>query len=189
MMTIHAGIGYIDPLGEGYYYAGMGFDEIEGNEETIYVSDWMDANFGCSLFCVYSLPDGDIYAWDGIYGANAKDMANYMSGNDGTVSGDIYSWQFSYATILDTSSSQSETGTQSALFTLIVDGTGDFENVTGILSGHSATCDPEGWGLDGVEYDNNDPLCNLTLMEGCLKVPASSAVVTSGHYANDAITD
>lgn len=358
--TIHAGIGYIDPLGEGHYYAGVGYNEIAGNEEGIYVSDWMDANFGCSLFCVYSLPDGDIYAWDGIYGANAKDMANYMSSgakytadqvngstptrtdaliniivggtgaykgatgvlvgstsgggvygtndgmtlpqtlfklmngyikipkdasatsthkvtqeiskdnsalevsktnyamvncelrlqsgaqeasnkgagtgvgtmlpfnanamtsesgnslaaaskypvanyvnnnwldaygtptfmvyhiNDGTVAGDLYGWQFSYGTMLDETSKLSTSGTQNALFTLIVDGTGDFKGTTGILTGHEATSNPANWGTTKA---GSTPLCDLSLLSGYLKVPSASKVVTAGGYANDTITD
>lgn len=360
VMTIHAGIGYIDPLGEGYYYAGVGYDEIAGNEEDIYVSDWMDANFGCSLFCIYSLPEGDIYAWDGIYGANAKDLSNYMSGedaytaedvngtmptrgdtliniivggtgkyqgatgvligstsgggvydtvddmtlpqtlfklmegyikipkhadststhtvtqpfsedraelqvtatnyamvdvelrlqsgaleadnedigagvgtmlpfnakamtaesgndleaaanyptenyfnknwleaygaptfvtyhlNDGTVAGDLYGWQFEYGVITDSSDPLSSTGTQSAVFTLIVDGTDDFAGVTGILSGHTVDTDPADWGIKS--YRNDEPLCAMTLLEGSLKVPADSDVVYYG-YGNNTITD
>ncbi len=366
MMTIHAGVGYIDPLGEGYYYAGIGFDESEENAEDIYVSDWMDANWGCSLFCVYSLPDGDIYTWDGIYGANAKDMANYMTegedpyytedevngsmatrgdalinvvvggtgaykgasgiligctsgggtydtvdgmtlpqslfklmsgyikvpneapettsthevtealsedhsdlnalpndyalvnvelrlqsgamedandpeggvgtmlpfnaqamtsnaGNDlaeaadynvsdycnenwldvygdptfieyhiddGTVAGDMYGYEFDYATIVDESSEQAEYGSESAAFVLIVDGTEDFEGSTGMLVGHVLTTDPsELWGFNGTTYDSDKAISEMTLLEGYLKVPASSAVVTSGNYANDTITD
>ena len=360
-MTIHAGIGYIDPLGEGCYYAGIGYDEAAGCEEDIYVSDWMDANFGCGLFCVYKLPGGDIYTWDGIYGANAKDMANYMSGeggftpeevngtvptrtdaliniivggtgeyqgatgiligstsgggvygttdgmtlpqtlfklmkgyiripknaegpsthavtqpfsedraalqvrvtdyamvdvelrlqtgsleeenggpgagigtmlpfnagamtaqsgdgiraaarfpvenyvndnwldaygeptfvsytlDDGTVAGKLYGWQFSYGAITDPTDPLTGSGGQNALFTLIVGGTRDFAGVTGILSGHDVIADPEGWGI--AEYDNDAPLCHLSLMDGWLKVPADSAVVTAGGYANDTITD
>lgn len=357
-MTIHAGIGYIDPLGEGFYYAGIGYDEVAGNEEEIYVSDWMDANYGCGLFCVYSLPEGDIYTWDGIYGANAKDKSNYMSGedgytveevngsiptrgdvlinivvggtgaykgatgvligstsgggvydtqsgmtlpqtlfklmegyikvpknadatcthtitqpfsenraelevrgtdyamvdvelrmqtgsleaenggigagigtflpynagamtsmlnndqeaaknypvenyvndnwldvygdptfitfnlDDGNVAGDLYGWQFNYGYITDTSDPLTSTGSQSALFTIIVDGTGDFEGVTGILGGHTVVSDQEGWGI--AEYDNDEPLCALTLMEGSLKVPADS---DAAEYGNDIMTD
>lgn len=357
MMTIHAGIGYIDPLGEGHYYAGIGYDEIAGNEEAIYVSDWMDANFGCSLFCIYSLPEGDIYAWDGIYGANATDLSNYMSGedgytpeevngtvptrgdtliniivggtgryagatgvligttsgggvydtvdgmtlpqtlfklmegyikipteveegatsshtvtqelseeraglevtptdyamvdvelrlqsgaleadnaglgagvgtmlpfnaqamtsesgndleiaanypvenyfndnwleaygaptfvvyhvNDGTIYGDLYGWQFEYGVITDSSDPLSASGSQSAVFTLIVGGTGHFIDVTGILSGHTVNADPEGWGED--LYKSNAPLCAMTLLEGSLKVPSGHRIVTAG-YAN-----
>ena len=76
MMTIHAGIGYMDPFGEGFYVAGIMYPESFVAPEATYVSDWMDANYGCSLFCIYHTNVGDIYAWDGIYGANSKDMSN-----------------------------------------------------------------------------------------------------------------
>ena len=107
--------------------------------------------------------------------------------NDGTVAGNLYGWQFSYGAITDTADPLTATGSQHALFTLIVDGTKDFAGVTGILTGHDVITDPQGWGI--AEYDNDAPLCYLTLMDGWLKVPADSLVVTTGGYANDTIVD
>ena len=359
VMTIHAGIGYMDPFGEGYYYAGIMYPESFTAPEATYVSDWMDANYGCSLFCIYHTEVGDIYAWDGIYGANARDLSNFMteggepyyteeevngsmpirgdalinivtggtgmfkgaygiligctsgggvydtqngmtlpqtlfkymdgyvvvpddcetttlvevtqelsedtsalevcndnyamvpmtlrmqagaleeeneanSGigtllpynglalsvsyngeeaanynvsdyvndnflavfgepefmtfhiNDGVVAGDVYAYKFTYATILDTSSVLSLTGTQSAIYILMVDGTGDFEGVTGMLGGYDVTSDYEGWGLEGVEFMNDLPLSHQTWAEGYMKVPAESPAAL---YGNNIICD
>ena len=353
--TIHAGIGYMDPFGEGFYYAGIMYPESFSAPEATYVSDWMDANFGCSLFCIYHTNAGDIYAWDGIYGANAKDMANYMgedgytieevngsmptrgdalinivaggtgmfkgaygvligctSGggiygttedmtlpqslfkymegyvvvpddcetaalyevtqelsedhadlevrnteyamvpltlrmqagsleesnkagggvgtllpynagaittdtvdcpeaenydvhnyvndnwlkaygepefmtfhiDDGIVTGDVYAYKFSYGKILDETSDFAQTGSETAVFILMVDGTKDFAGVTGMLGGVDVTADPEGWGI--AEYDNDLPLSHQTWAEGYMKVPAESAAAA---YGNDLIMD
>ena len=356
VMTIHSGIGYMDPFGEGYYYAGIMYPESFTAPENTYVSDWMDANYGCSLFCIYHTPVGNIYAWDGIYGANAKDLSNYMSGDDaltvdevngsvptrgdalinvvtggtgmfkgaygillgttsgggiygttgdmtlpqtlfkymkghivvpdscetvtlfeasqeisednaalevcstnyamvpltlrmqagsleeetkagsgigtlvpfnagalmtdyadcpeaadydvhnyvndnflaaygepqfmtfhideGIVKGDIFAYKFSYGTILDPSSELSETGTQEAIFILMIDGTGDFAGITGMLEGYDVTVDPEGWGI--AEYANNLPLSHQTWAEGTMKVPLTSPASLHG---NDPIID
>lgn len=155
-------------MGEGYYYAGMGFDEITGNEEAIYVSDWMDANFGCSLFCVYSLPDGDIYAWDGIYGANAKDMANYMSGDDGYTSDEV----------------DGSTPTRSdALINIVVGGTGAYAGATGVLIGTTS-----GGGIYGTTDGMTLPQTLFKLMEGYIKVPTSSES-TSTHTVTQELSE
>ena len=319
--------------------------------EATYVSDWMDANYGCSLFCIYHTNAGDIYAWDGIYGANAKDMSNYMQGddgytveevngttptrsdvlinivaggtglfkgaygvligttsgggiydtqggmtlpqtlfkymngyvvvpdncetaakyevtqelsednsalevrsteyamvpmtlrmqqgsleeeqkagsgigtllpfnadaltvdyqdcpaaadydvhnyvndnwlaaygepefmtfhiNDGNVAGDVYAYKFSYATILDASSEFAQTGSKEAIFILMVDGTGDFAGITGMLGGFDAIADPDGWGI--AEYANDLPLDHQTWAEGFMKVPAESPAAAYGN--------
>ena len=350
--TIHAGIGYMNPFGEGFYYAGIMYPESFSAPEATYVSDWMDANYGCSLFCIYHTNAGDIYAWDGIYGANAKDLSNYMSGDDaltpeevngtmptrgdalinivtggtgmfkvaygvligctsgggvydtvggdmtlpqtlfkfmngyivvpddcedaalypvtqelseehsdlevrsteyamvpltlrmqagsleesnkagggigtllpfnaqaltvdyadcpaaedydvhdyvndnwlaaygepefmtfhiddGLVAGDVYAYKFSYGTILDSSSDFAQTGAETAVFILMVDGTDDFAGVTGMLGGVDVTADPEGWGI--AEYDNDLPLSHQTWAEGYMKVPAQSGAALYGN--------
>lgn len=353
--TIHSGIGYLDPFGEGYYYAGILYPESFTAPESIYVSDWMDANYGCSLFCIYHTEAGDIYAWDGIYGANAKDKSNYMSDgtytadevdgtmptrgdalinivaggtgmfkgaygiligstsgggiygttedmtlpqtlfkymegyivvpdecenvslyevtqeineenddlevcsteytmvpltlrmqagsledynkagsgigtllpfnaqaitvdyidcpaaanydvrdyvndnflaaygepefmtfhvNDGVAAGDVYAYKFTYGTLLDETSDFAHSGTEEAVFILMVDGTGAFEGITGMLGGVDVTADPEGWGI--AEYGNDLPLSHQTWAEGYMKVPAQSIAAS---YGNDFIMD
>ena len=351
MVTIHAGIGYMDPFGEGFYVAGIMYPESFVAPEATYVSDWMDANYGCSLFCIYHTNVGDIYAWDGIYGANSKDMSNYMSGddgytsdevdgtvpkrgdalvnivtggtgmfkgaygvligctsgggfygtqggmtlpqtlfkfmegyivvpdecettalypvtqelseehselevrgteyamvpvtlrmqagsleedqkpgsgigtmppffeggltvdyedcpaaadydvhnyvndnwlaaygepefmtfhiNDGVVAGDVYAYKFSYGTILDSTSELAQTGSEEAVFILMIDGTDDFAGITGMLGGYDVTVDPEGWGI--AEYANDLPLSHQTWAEGYMKVPADSPAAAYGN--------
>ena len=46
VMTIHSGVGFMDPFGEGYYHAGIMYPESFSAPEATYVSDWMDANYG-----------------------------------------------------------------------------------------------------------------------------------------------
>ena len=350
VMTIHSGVGFLDPFGEGYYHAGIMYPEAAVAPEAIYVSDWMDANYGCDLFCIYHTNAGDIFAWDGIYGANSKDLSNYMSGddaltpeevngttptrsdnlinivaggtgmfkgaygvligttsgsgiydtvgaltlpqslykymtgyivvpetcetaalyevtqelsedhsdlqvrstnyvmvpltlrmqhgnieqdtkdglgtgvlvpfnadnvlvdyvdcpeaanydvhdyvndnwlaaygepefmtihiNDGMVSGDVYAYKFSYADILDASSDFAQTGGEKAVFILMVDGSGDFEGITGMLGGFDAISDPEGW---GYEFANDLPVQHQTWADGVMKVPAESPAAAYGN--------
>ena len=53
----------------------------------------------------------------------------------------------------------------------MIDGTGDFESVTGMLGGYDVTVDPEGWGI--AEYANDFPLSHQTWADGVMKVPGS----------------
>ena len=153
MQTIHAGIGYIDPFGEGSYHAGIGYDEAEDYPLDAYFSDWFMANFSTSLFCIYHMADGDIYAWDGIFGAMLED-----SGEAG-----------------------SQAQRQDALINIVVGGTGDFEGATGILVGR--TLGAGEYSVVGQRPDGGDytlPLGLLKLMSGYIKVPASSPVAEYG---------
>jgi len=66
--TVHAGIGWFHPFGKSHYYAIAG--ECEEKKafpiEKYFTEDWMEV-FDTSLFCIYRLEDGDIYAYDGIF--------------------------------------------------------------------------------------------------------------------------
>ena len=153
VMTIHAGVGYMDPFGEGYYYAGIMYPESLEVPEAIYVSDWMDANYGCSLFCIYHTNAGDIYAWDGIYGANARDLSNYMTeGNE------------PYYTVEEVNGSI-PTRTD-ALINIVCGGSGLFKGAYGILIGSTS-----GGGI----YDTRDgmtlPQALFKFMNGYIVVP------------------
>jgi hypothetical protein len=79
--TIHSGVGWMMPLGRASYVAGRGYDESAEMMPSYMWSDGETLNpswgalFDTTLFCIYSLPDGDIYAWDGIMaGVQANDV-------------------------------------------------------------------------------------------------------------------
>ena len=146
MRTIHAGIGYIDPFGVGSYHAGIGYAEAADYPLDAYFSDWFMANFATNLFCIYHMEDGDIYAWDGIFGAIAKDAANFESADnaEGTVP------------------TRSD-----VLVNVIVGGTGAYEGATGILVGTTS-----GGGVyEKVTDDMVLPQTLFKLMEGYIKLP------------------
>ncbi|OGO14742.1 MAG: hypothetical protein A2Z02_06895 [Chloroflexi bacterium RBG_16_48_7] len=68
--TKHAGIGYLHPFGKCDYWAGFGFPEQKKHPRPDYFNKTWESQFKTKYFCVYSLTDGDIYAYDGI-------VANY----------------------------------------------------------------------------------------------------------------
>ena len=145
--TIHSGVGYMDPFGVGSYHAGIGYPEAEKFPKEQYASDWFMDTFATDLFCIYHLADGDIYAWDGIFGANNKDASNFKPAAEaaGTPAtrGDV-------------------------LVNVIVGGTGAYEGATGILVGTTSGAGP--YGL----VDNDSmvlPQTLFKLMEGYIKIP------------------
>ncbi len=114
-LTIHAGIGWFHPFGPSEYY---GMANIPGNEceeskafplDKHFTDFWMD-NFETDLFCVYRMPDGDIYAWDGMFAVRGQDPNKCI----------VYN---------------SEYTRQDVLVNVIVGGTGRYEGVTGLLMG------------------------------------------------------
>lgn|GEM_PF-3083909 len=67
-MTVHAGIGWLHPFGRGEYVAGQGYPEAEKFPMPSYFNEeWMKI-YNTSLFCIYMLKDGNIYAYDGVVG-------------------------------------------------------------------------------------------------------------------------
>ena len=114
-MTIHAGIGWFHPFGPSEYY---GMANIPGNWceeakqfplENYFTEDWMK-NFETDLFCIYRRPDGDIYAWDGMFAVRGIDPNKCI----------VYN---------------SEYTRQDVLVNVIVGGTGRYEGVRGLLIG------------------------------------------------------
>ena len=76
--TIHAGIGWIHPFGRGEYVAGMGYPEAEKFPKPSYFNEEWMKTYGTTLFCIYMLKDGNIYAYDGVVG-----NLEPVSGDDG----------------------------------------------------------------------------------------------------------
>jgi hypothetical protein len=68
--TIHSGIGYLKPFGPASYSCGLDYDEAEDFPEPPGAHEWMlDKSIEDSaIFCVYSLAQGDIYAYDYLVG-------------------------------------------------------------------------------------------------------------------------
>ena len=68
-MTRHTGIGWIDPFGRAEYTAGRGYPEAKDYPMPSYFNEeWVKVYGSTSLFCIYMLKDGNIYAYDGIVG-------------------------------------------------------------------------------------------------------------------------
>jgi len=66
--TIHSGIGWLAPFGRASYVAGVGYEEADAYRPDYMTDESWSAMFSTGLFCIYSLEDGDIYAFDGVMG-------------------------------------------------------------------------------------------------------------------------
>ncbi len=108
-MTRHTGIGWIHPFGRAEYTAGVGYKEAEKYPIPSYFNDeWTKVYGATSNFCIYTLKDGNIYAYDGIVGN--------MEPNDEKV----------------------DDGKMDYLINVIVGGTGAYEGATGMLLGRAS---------------------------------------------------
>lgn len=105
--TIHAGIGWIRPLGRSEYVAGLDFPETKKFPAPSYFNDEFMATYGAKLFCIYRLADGEIYAYDGIVGN------------------------------LEPENKKLDDGKEDYLINVIVGGTGAYEGATGMLLGRT----------------------------------------------------
>lgn len=70
--TQHGGVGWFHPFGPSRYYCGTEFDEAKNFPPERYFSEYWQKVYNTSLFCVYHLEDGDLYAWDGIFAVRGK---------------------------------------------------------------------------------------------------------------------
>ena len=151
-MTIHAGIGWFHPFGPSEYF---GMANIPGNfcEESkefpldkFFTEDWMK-NFETDLFCIYRLPDGDIYVWDGIFACRGVDAHKCIGFN-------------------------SELQRQDVLINVIVGGTGRYEGARGLMIG---TAEGAGAGkVCGKWPDGSDLELPETIMkdlQGYIRIP------------------
>lgn len=66
--VIHAGIGWLEPFGRSEYVAGMGFPEAQQYPKPDFMNATWMSMFPTSLFCIYMLDDGWIFAYDGVMG-------------------------------------------------------------------------------------------------------------------------
>lgn len=140
--SFHCGIGYFHPFGQCKYYMG---DLDMAEAANFPVSDLFTEKFVndfCDMgFAIYRLQDGDIYCFDGIFGA-------LIAGTEGIG--------------LDVPSLRND-----VLLNVVVGGTGRYEGARGLLmgtaegSGESKELRPEFFLPEGL----------LKLMEGYIKIP------------------
>lgn len=81
--TMHSGIGHISPFGTASYSCGFGFPEQKTVPKPDYFNATWQATYGTALFCVYTVPQGKIYVWDGIVGSlipksDAENKSDYL---------------------------------------------------------------------------------------------------------------
>ena len=150
--TIHAGVGWFHPFGPSEYY-GMANIPGEICEESLqfpledHFSEFWMKEFETDLFCIYRMPDGDIYAWDGMFAVRGLDPNKCV----------VYN---------------SEYTRQDVLVNVIVGGTGRYVGARGLLIGTA-----EGGGDTKVvgEMPDGSPLeLPATIMkdlEGYMRLP------------------
>lgn len=150
--TIHAGIGWFHPFGPSEYY-GMANIPGEICQESLqfpledHFSEFWMKEFETDLFCIYRLPDGDIYAWDGMFAVRGVDAGKCVPYNS------VYE-------------------RQDVLVNVIVGGTGRYVGARGLLIGTA-----EGGGETKVvgEMPDGSPLeLPATIMkdlEGYMRLP------------------
>jgi hypothetical protein len=143
--TIHSGIGWFHPFGKSNYFAGIGYSEAEKfNAEELFSKFWLD-EFDTNLFCVYRLPDGDIYAYDGIFAVRDE--------------GDISMAYDDYDTVPPIR--------RDVLVNVIVGGTGAYEGAVGIMTGTA-----EGGGESHtVAEDRTLPDSIVKILSGYMRLP------------------
>lgn len=109
---LHSGVGWMTPFGRSSYVAVIGYPEA-AQYRPAFMDDpsWQDMFGSTRLFCIYSLPDGDIYAFDGV-------LANIEPG-------------------IDPPGPDEDDGKIDYLINVIVGGTGTYENATGMLLGRT----------------------------------------------------
>ena len=140
--TFHSGIGYFHPFGQCRYYMGdTDIAEAKNFPLSGYFSEGWEKDFCEMGFAIYRLPDGDIYAYDGIFGALIK-------GTEGLG--------------LDVPSFRND-----ILINVVVGGTGRYEGAVGILSG---TAEGSGDAKE-VKPGFFLPEGLLKLLSGYIKIP------------------
>ena len=113
--TIHAGVGWFHPFGVSRYWGvqdcGEGYppEAADYPAEEFFTEEWMK-QYDTTLFCIYRLDDGDIYAWDGIFAVRGIDENKCVGYNS------------SYTR-------------QDALVNVIVGGTGRYAGARGLMIG------------------------------------------------------
>ncbi len=139
--TYHSGIGYFHPFGQCRYYMGDNFAEEKDFPIPALFTDKFVGDFCEMGFAIYSMADGDIYCYDGIFGA-------LTAGTEGIG--------------LDVPSCRND-----VLLNVVVGGTGRYEGARGLLMG---TAEGSGE-TQQLKPDFFLPEGLLKLMEGYIKIP------------------
>ena len=147
-MTVHAGVGWFHPFGMSEYYAINGDcpERVDYPIEKYLTEDWMEV-YDTALFCIYRLPDGDIYAYDGIFCVRKEGSDEEIPYGSSFLRRDI-------------------------LTNVVVGGTGKYEGARGVLVGTA-----EGSGSvkvidsDKVPEGYQLPEGLLKCLEGYIKIP------------------
>ena len=139
--TEHGGGGWFHPFGPSRYYCGTGFEEAEAFPLEQYFSPYWQETYNTSLFCVYQLEDGNLYAWDGIFAVRDR--------------GDI-------EVPLDTDGSRRD-----VLVNVIVGGSGAYEGAFGLMMGTAEGSGKVGQAPDGSFL----PEALIKDLHGYIKLP------------------
>ena len=142
-MTVHSGVGWFHPFGKSEYFAIAGpCPEREAYPiDRLFTPDWMDV-YDTALFCIYRLPDGDIYAYDGIF-------CQRGDGDEGVPDGTV-------------------AVRRDILTNVLVGGTGRYEGIRGLMLG---TAEGGGDFIVTDEEGHKLPKVLLKCLEGYAKIP------------------
>lgn len=143
--TQHGGVGWFHPFGPSRYYCGTEFAEAKDFPLENYFSEYWQQVYDTSLFCVYQLEDGNIYAWDGIFA---------VRGPRGELE-----------VPLDT-----EGGHRDILVNVIVGGSGAYTGAFGLMMGTA-----EGAGKEGTAFNGSVlPEALIKDLHGYIKIPVEN---------------
>lgn len=149
--TQHGGVGWFHPFGPSRYYCGTEFAEAKDYPLEQYFSEYWQKTYDTSLFCVYHLEDGDIYAWDGIFAVRGK-------------TGDM-------EVPLDTEGEHRD-----ILVNVIVGGSGAYTGAYGLMMGTA-----EGAGNVGIAANGSLlPEALIKDLRGYIKIPVGTGTESAG---------
>jgi hypothetical protein len=97
----HAGIGYLDPYGPASYSCGLNYPEAKRFPAPDYFTPSFHKAYEIDgfIFCVYTVKDGSLYAYDGVAGristtseARKDEIVNIIVGGTGAFQGATGLW-------------------------------------------------------------------------------------------------
>lgn len=140
--TLHAGKGWFHPFGESHYYAIVGGcpEQEAFKQSELFTEYWMDV-YDTSLFCIYRMADGDIYAYDGVFAVRGR--------------GNV------------TVPCDSEFSRRDILVNVIVGGRGRYEGATGLMIGTGEG----GGNSRKIDDELTLPEVLIKSMSGYIKIP------------------
>lgn len=143
--TEHGGVGWFHPFGPSRYVCGNDFAEAKDFPLENYFSPYWQQTYDTSLFCVYQLEDGCIYAWDGILAVRGPGQLEIPLNSEGE--------------------------RRDVLVNVIVGGTGAYEGAFGLMMGTAEGSGELGKAPDGSML----PEALIKDLSGYIKIPVESA--------------